>query len=993
MNENCKLLFIDDDEDFINGLTPFLRKDGCDIYSATDGKSGLEMIQQVNPDIILLDVVLPDSDGFELCRIIKRNPKTANLHVILVSGLKISSDQQAEGLETGADGYMIKSMSAREMRARLKIFIQNKQNEKALQNSEARYRGLLTSLETGVVVHAPDTSITFCNARASELLGLTYDQLLGKVAIDDAWKFIYEDNSRVPLHEYPVVRIIKSRSPIRNMLMGVCRPDSDVTWLMVNGFPVLDTKGFIIEIIINFVDITGLKQAEETLRQNRNMLDNILNTIPQSVFWKDRNSLYLGCNRPFALTAGLMNPGEIIGKSDFDLPWVEEANGYREDDRFVMANNIPKAHILETLQRKDGSRIWIDTTKMPLLDGAGKVYGVLGVYEDITERKLAEDERSLFYNTLSSSLNEIYIFDALSLKFLFVNRGALKNMQFRLEEMQQMTPLDIKPELSEADFMHLIAPLQNGEKELQNFETVHRRADGTVYPVDVHLQLFAKEQVFLAVIQDITERKNTEIQLKIAKEKAEESEIRLKQAQKISKAGTYDWNIKENTYYWSEEFLQIFGMPKDTVAGFEAWKKALHPDDLEIATQRIQESIVHHAELINEYRVILPNNEVHWIRATGRTFYENDTPVRMIGLCMDITDRLQLENEREKFILLADSSSEFIGMCTLEMIPIYVNPAGIRMVGLADLTAACSKQVQDYFFPEDQAFMRDEFFPQVLRDGHGEIEIRFRHFHTGEPVWMFFYLFSLLDASGKAVGWATVSRNITDRKRADEETRLSEVRLRSLVNIQQYHANSIQELLDFALEESLKLTGSKIGYIYFYDETSREFTLNTWSGGVMEQCAITEQQTIYQLEKTGLWGEAVRQRKPIIVNEFEQPHPLKKGYPEGHAPLSRFLTIPVFNDNKIIAVVGQGNKVEPYMEKDVLQLSLLMNSVWKVVERMQAEEQIKNQLDELLRWQDMMLDREDRVQELKREVNALCMAVGKPSPYPSQEHEPEPNQE
>jgi PAS domain S-box-containing protein len=96
------------------------------------------------------------------------------------------------------------------------------------------------------------------------------------------------------------------------------------------------------------------------------------------------------------------------------------------------------------------------------------------------------------------------------LKLQFVNFGALNNLGFTLEEMQQMTPLDIKPELSAEDFQQLVNPLRNGKKKIQTFETVHKRADGTLYPVEVRLQLFENEQVFLAVIQDITERKRAE---------------------------------------------------------------------------------------------------------------------------------------------------------------------------------------------------------------------------------------------------------------------------------------------------------------------------------------------------------------------------------------------------------------------------------------------------------------------------------------------------
>ena len=183
--------------------------------------------------------------------------------------------------------------------------------------------------------------------------------------------------------------------------------------------------------------------------------------------------------------------------------------------------------------------------------------------------------------------------------------------------------------------------------------------------------------------------------------------------------------------------------------------------------------------------------------------------------------------------------------------------------------------------------------------------------------------------------------DISERKQAEEEIRRNEERLKSLLSIYQYETEEIQEFLDFALDEAIRLTGSKLGYIYYYIEKTQEFILNTWSKGVMKACRITEPQTRYELSKTGLWGETVRQRKEIIVNDFQADHPLKKGYPEGHAKLYKYLSIPVLSGRDIVAVVGVANKESDYNDSDVLQLRLLMEGVWKVVESKRAEGELK----------------------------------------------------
>jgi PAS domain S-box-containing protein len=163
--------------------------------------------------------------------------------------------------------------------------------------------------------------------------------------------------------------------------------------------------------------------------------------------------------------------------------------------------------------------------------------------------------------------------------------------------------------------------------------------------------------------------------------------------------------------------------------------------------------------------------EIHLVFNAKVLVDEQGNPAGTSGTAFDNTRSKIAEEERKKFVMLADSSREFIGMCDLDFKPIYVNPEGIHMVGLPDLEAAIQVKVQDYFFPEDQQFITEEFFPRVLRDGHGDVEIRLRHFQTGRAIWMFYYLFSVRNINGTSIGWATVSRNITERKLAEEEIR------------------------------------------------------------------------------------------------------------------------------------------------------------------------------------------------------------------------------
>jgi PAS domain S-box-containing protein len=140
-------------------------------------------------------------------------------------------------------------------------------------------------------------------------------------------------------------------------------------------------------------------------------------------------------------------------------------------------------------------------------------------------------------------------------------------------------------------------------------------------------------------------------------------------------------------------------------------------------------------------------------------------------IARDVTDRKRAETERQMFVTLVENSTDFIGICDLEGVPFFINQAGLEMVGLNDIEAARHTSVRDFFFPEDQPKMMNQFFPEVLKEGHGEIEVRFRHFKTGEPRWMAYKVLALTDEANKPRAFATVSQDITERKRLEDNLR------------------------------------------------------------------------------------------------------------------------------------------------------------------------------------------------------------------------------
>jgi len=170
--------------------------------------------------------------------------------------------------------------------------------------------------------------------------------------------------------------------------------------------PLVDSRGLVIGVSSLVMDITKRKQFEEALEASRKMLLTVLDTIPVRVFWKDRELKYIGCNINFARDAGYDSPSDIAGLDDYVMPWKNDAERYRYDDMLVMESGEAKLNYEEPQSRTDGTELWLSTSKVPLRDADGNIFGVLGTYADITERKQTERALEALYKSTGGSIGQ-----------------------------------------------------------------------------------------------------------------------------------------------------------------------------------------------------------------------------------------------------------------------------------------------------------------------------------------------------------------------------------------------------------------------------------------------------------------------------------------------------------------------------------------------------------------------------------------------------------
>ena len=369
--KNIDYHFVDDEMDFIGAL------------------------KETKIDLILSDYQLPDYSGMEALEYVKSN--FPQIPFIFVTG-KMGEDAAIDSLLKGATDYVLKSKPERLVPAIRRVLHETSimqeriASEIALRESEERYRGLIMNLDAGVIVHAPDSSIIMSNPKASELLGLSEDQLKGVRAVDPLWNFLNEDYSPMLVEHYPVNQILRRKKSIKDLRLGVNRPvTSDIVWVTVNGSPVWDNSGEIAEIVISFLDITERKHAEEALIKEQYLMETLMNNIPDHLYFKDLESRFIRMSKSHLQFFKLKDGNEAIGKTDFDFFTEEHARAaYLDEMEIIRTGNPLMKEEKETWA--DRSETWVLTTKMPLRDQEGKIIGTFGISKDITERKMFEHE-------------------------------------------------------------------------------------------------------------------------------------------------------------------------------------------------------------------------------------------------------------------------------------------------------------------------------------------------------------------------------------------------------------------------------------------------------------------------------------------------------------------------------------------------------------------------------------------------------------------------
>jgi PAS domain S-box-containing protein len=301
-------------------------------------------------------------------------------HVIAENGSELSGSQHPSMVAI-TSGQPIHDTSER------------KRTEIARSENEKRFRTLMNLTPGGIYQTDKDGNCVYANQEWLRMAGMTFDEVTGM-----GWvKAIYSDDHERIRQKW--CDMVKSKGKWKDEYRFINK-ERKITWVLGLATPLYGDDEDITGYLGLNIDITERKQAEDALKvseqknkEANNFLQLVLDTIPVRLFWKDLSLHYLGCNRLFAQDAGLNSSEKLIGSDDYTLGWKEQADQYRADDLDVMASGNPKLNYEEPQTTPEGRHITLLTSKVPIRDSNNRIIGLLGTYEDITQRKQIEDER------------------------------------------------------------------------------------------------------------------------------------------------------------------------------------------------------------------------------------------------------------------------------------------------------------------------------------------------------------------------------------------------------------------------------------------------------------------------------------------------------------------------------------------------------------------------------------------------------------------------
>ncbi|BHH81835.1 PAS domain S-box protein [Desulforhopalus sp. 52FAK] len=398
-------------------------------------------------------------------------------------------------------------------------------------------------------------------------------------------------------------------------------------------------------------------------------------------------------------------------------------------------------------------------------------------------------------------------------------------------------------------------------------------------------------------------------------------------------------NIEGWPLVFVSENVSIFGYSaKDLTSGKLDFASIVYPDDLHRVEMEVKDFTERKFDsFTQEYRLVTSSGDIRWIKDfTKIEWGDNREPLYYQGVIFDISKEKEFEAELKLFNSAIENATDLVGVVAQETQQhIYMNPAGIELLGYETLDDILGLPISFFHTDEDMKWMEREVLPVIMRNEiwRGENRI-LRKDGSIIPVQQSLFLINDPDRDSKMI--ATHITDLSAYKKAMEVIQLSEARLETLLVLNQMSEASIEELSDYAIAEAIRLTGSQAGYLAWTGDRK----LSCW----LRNCEATEPDADLikvPVDNTEYFDTLRGDRIPSLVNNPAEVRPDVSFWPEKGLTIDRYMNIPIFDGADCVLSAGVVNKNSPYDDKDIQQLQLLLEGMSRIVREREDHDILK----------------------------------------------------
>lgn len=804
-NTSFTILIVDDIPAEISVIAESLQTSGYRVLLAQDGAEALQCAELAHPDLIMLDVMMPELDGFEVCRRLKKLPNTRDIPVIFMTA-HFDDERKVAGFEVGAVDYVSKSLQIEEINARVSIHLNISAMQKRLEMQNAQLQRYREQLEQRVAErtmelnasnqrlraeiqerkksqdelaarerefrtlaeNAPDNIIRYdmqgrmiyINSRLMQTMAANGEKLLGKTSLE-----AYPDGGYAAYH----AKVLQVAGAGESGEIEIVVPGAggSASYHHVSFVAEQDAAGEVCGVLAIGRDITERKGLEQALKIREAELRSVLNSSPYSVIRYDLDGRMTYVNAPLLGYFGLPLAA-LVGKRPGEV-WPD--GQFAEIDRGIASVRETEQSVVvefsETIAA--GEIIYHQVTIVPERGASGEMAGIIAFGLDITERRRAERELHLRNRALDNSFDATYLFD-IDLRVRYVSDSAVRALGYSREELLSMNLLDIDPNVTREMMQGLMAQTAAGASFTDTVESKHRRKNGEIFPIEVGATTFSYggETLFLTSVRDISERKHAERELLVLNHALNTSSDAAFLMNEQGRFVYVNDSACKSLAYSREELLSMCPLDIDANLTDEIFRK-MQSDLFSLGPNRGMIESRHRRRDGHIFPIEL-----------AASILELEGTRYSLSIVRDITERKEAERllhgKGQAIRAVVENSPDTIIRYDNQCRRIYLNPVMEKVFGQPREQLHGTSPSE--FSPLPALYLTA--IKEVLETGSEQrMESSFRN-AEGEMRWVDLRLAPEFCADGKVATVLVIGRDITERKRAEEELAEREQRYREI---------------------------------------------------------------------------------------------------------------------------------------------------------------------------------------------------------------------